>query len=290
MLAIVMLLWAGNSIVGRSMGGLVPPFTLALLRWTGAFAVVLPFAWNSLRRDRAAIVAGWRPLVVLGVLGVGLFNALLYAGLSRTPASTVLLIQAAIPPIVLLLDRLVFAVRARGRQVAGTLLSTAGVAFVVTQGDPGRIATLSVGPGEAIVLCAVLVWAAYTVGLRRRPPVSDASFVAVTFAVGLLTTVPLAAWEWAHGLTPTWTHASIGGVAYVALFPSLIAYVLYNRAAAMIGPPRAGQAIALMPLFGALLAAALLGERLGHEHWVGMALILGGLALAALPQRKGVQR
>src|SRR6185312_8132304 len=107
-LVLVMVLWAGNSIIGRAVRGEVDPLTLAFVRWTGASLILLPFAWGPLRREWPAIRAAWKPILLLGLLGVGAFNALLYSGLQYTTATNGLLLQAAIPAEVVIFDRLFF--------------------------------------------------------------------------------------------------------------------------------------------------------------------------------------
>ncbi|MES2988080.1 MAG: DMT family transporter, partial [Pseudomonadota bacterium] len=78
------LFWAGNSIVGRGASELVPPLALAFWRWSGALLLVLPLAWPHLRRDAAILRSSWRTLVILGTLGIGAFNTILYIGLQTT--------------------------------------------------------------------------------------------------------------------------------------------------------------------------------------------------------------
>jgi drug/metabolite transporter (DMT)-like permease len=111
------------------------------------------------------------------------------------------------------------------------------------------------------------------------------SFLAVTFAIGVIAMIPLAATEAAEIARIQWTPKVIGGCAYVALFPSVVAYLLFNAAVDEVGAGRAGQTINLMPLFGALLAAALLGEPLYRFHLAGMGLIAIGIALSWMSSR-----
>ncbi|WP_315763392.1 DMT family transporter [Sphingomonas sp. Y38-1Y] len=282
MLAIVMLFWAGNSIVGRAIREDVAPLTLALLRWTGALAIVLPFAWRSLAADRVVIVRHWRMLLLLGLLGIAAFNALLYSGLAATTASNALLLQAGVPALVLLIDRAGFGIRARPIEVAAVVLATLGVAVVVFRGDWHVAANFHLNPGDALILASVVVWALYTSLLRRRPGIAPASFLAVTFAIGVAAMLPAAATEWIAGRGIDPVPRALAGVAYVAIFPSTLAYALYNRAVGIVGPASAGRMIALLPLFGALLASALLGEALQAYHGLGMLLILAGIALPLL--------
>ena len=283
LLGLVMLLWAGNSIVGRAVRDEVGPFTLAFIRWTGASLVLAPFAVRPLLRDWPAIRRNWKAILLLGLLGVAAFNALLYSGLKHTTATNALLLQAAIPPAVMLFDRLFFGVRSNWWQAAGVVASVLGVVAIVFEGDPAAALRLHFGLGDALVLVSVVVWALYTVFLRLRPEISPVSFIATTFLVGVVAMAPLAAFE-AQPLL--WSPRVGGAFLYVALLPSLLSYFIYNHATAIVGPARAGQAITLMPLFGAFLAALLLGERLHPFHFAGMALILAGIFVAALAPRQ----
>ena len=187
LLAVVMVLWAGNSIVGRAVRFDVPPLTLAFVRWYGASLILLPFAWRPLKRDWPAIRRAWKPVLLLGLLGVGAFNALL--------------LQAAIPAAVVVLDRAFFRERSPRVQNLGVLFATVGVAAVVFEGDPARALQMQFGAGDLFVLASVLVWALYTVFLRLRPPIDPVSFVAATFIIGAISMAPLRRCCWERSCT-----------------------------------------------------------------------------------------
>jgi drug/metabolite transporter (DMT)-like permease len=286
LLGLVMVFWAGNSIVGRAVRGEVPAFTLAFIRWTGASLVLWPFAARSVWRDRHELLAKWPAVLLLGLIGIGAFNGLLYNSLKYTTATNALLLQAAIPALVVAFDRLFFGTRADPLHSAGVALSIVGVAVIVFQGDPALALKFHFGFGDALMLVACVVWALYTVLLRLRPKVAGESFVAVTFAIGVLTMAPFAGWEWLQGERIQWSLPVLGAFFFVCLFPSLFSYFMYNWATAEVGPASAGQSITLMPLFGALLSAALLGEPLYGYHWAGMALILAGIVISVLAVRR----
>jgi drug/metabolite transporter (DMT)-like permease len=183
---------------------------------------------------------------------------------------------------VILLDRVLFGVRSNWGQGLAVLASVLGVVVIVFEGDPASAQPHHFGLAEGLILCAVVVWALYTVLLRLRPAISPVSFVAITFFIGVLAMGPLAAWEWQSGHGVAWSPKVAGAFVYVALLPSLLSYFIYNHAAGVVGPARAGQAITMMPLFGAFLSAALLGETLHPFHFAGMALILVGIALGMI--------
>ena len=286
LLGLVMVLWAGNSIIGRAVRFDVPPLTLAFVRWFGASLILLPLAWRPLRRDWPAIRAAWKSVLLLGLLGVGAFNALLYSGLQYTTATNALLLQAGIPAAVVAFDRLFFGERSPWIQNLGVLFAILGVSAVVFEGDFSRALNLHFGAGDLLVLASIVVWALYTVFLRLRPQIDPVSFVAATFLIGAVTMAPLALIEALSGQHIRWTALAIGSFAYVCVLPSIVAYFIFNWAAGVVGPARSGVAITLMPIFGAFLSAALLGEALHGYHFVGMVLIVLGIALSFVALRR----
>ncbi len=64
-------------------------------------------------------------------------------------------------------------------------------------------------------------------------------------------------------------------MAYIAVFPSFIAYLFFNRGIELIGAGRAGQSWHLMPVFGSVLAVLFLGETFYAYHAIGIAMIAG---------------
>lgn len=287
LLAFVMLFWAGNSIVGRAVRDEIPPFTLALVRWAGSLALLLPFAWKHLAADRAEIRRGWAAILLLGMTGVAAFNAFLYSGLHYTTASNALLMQAFIPALVLVIGAVVFGDAAPRLRVIGVAVSTLGVMVIVFRGDANAIRNLHFGTGDALILGGCVAWAIYTACLRLAPPIHAVSLLATTFAIGVATMFPLAMGEARAVAEIRWRPEIFAAFAYVAVLPSLVAYFLYNAAVARIGAAAAGQTIGLMPLFGAAIAAWLLGETLHSYHAAGMVLIFGGIALSALTVLNG---
>ena len=278
LLTLVALFWAGNAVVGRAARDLVPPFTLALARWSGALLLLAPFAWRTVLSDAARLKGHWRIVLLLGLLGVAAFNALLYSGLHYTTATNSLLIQAAIPPLIAAFAFALFRDLTNRLQIAAIALSMTGVVIVVCQGDPNVLLHLKIGLGDALILIAAAAWALYTVLLRKRPAVHPLSFLACTFAIAVAAMAPLAVLEAFQGRAVVWGAPTLGAIAYVAVFPSLVAYLLYTRGVDLIGPARAGQFVNLLPLFGAVLSVLLLGEPLHGYHLLGGLFIVGGIA------------
>lgn len=280
-LSLTMLFWAGNHVVGRWASGHIPPVTLACLRWIGATALLAPFAWRELRADCSVVRAEWRMLVLLGVLGVGLFNTLQYIALAHTTATSAGIFNSAVPVLIVAIGATFFGQPIYRLQVLGVLISLVGVAIVLGKGDPRTLAALELNRGDVTMLAAVVLWALYSVLLQRRPAMHALSFALVTYFVATVLNIPLAAGEIAMGAKFDITPELLAALAYIVVFPSLFANLLFNRGVEIIGATRAGVFLHLVPMFTAGLAMVFLGEQPALYHGAGFALILVGVWLGS---------
>ncbi len=285
LLILTMLFWAGNSVVARGVHELVPPLTLAWIRWTIAGMIILPLAWPHLKRDLPTIRRHWPIVVLLGALGNGSFVSLYYIGVSKTTAINSLIINSAVPILIPIAAFIIFQETITRLQAGGITVSFLGVLTVLTKGDPALLATLQLNEGDLWILCAMMVWATYTSLLRKQPRMHWLSFATITFWVAAALNFPLFVGEMLAGrhLQPT-LHAFLA-IAYVSTLPSVVAQIFYIRSVGLIGASRAGSFMHLIPFFGAILAILFLGESLHLYHLGGFALILTGVWLASRPTR-----
>ena len=239
LLTVTALVWAGNSVVGRAAGRTVPPVALAVWRWSLAAAIVTLLA-PRLREDWATIRAALWPLARLALLGIGGFVILLYWGLTYTTAINSLLMQSAQPALTLVAAFLLFGERSGPVRLAGIVISLAGVLTIVAHGDPAALLALDLNPGDALILAAATLYAIYTVLLRDAPKVHPLSFAAATFTLGALAVLPVYLVELARGARIEAGGQAALTIAYVAIGPSIIGYIFYNRGVALIGGARAG--------------------------------------------------
>lgn len=289
-LALATALWSGNFVVGRAVHGRVPPVGLAFWRWAVALALLVPLARRPLAAQWRTLLRAWRVVVPLGILGVGNFNLFVYLGLTRTTATSALLLQSACPAFIAALSPLLGGGRPGRRQLAGIAVSLAGVLVILGRGTRAALGALAFGPGDLWVLAAVLSWAIYTLLLARRPAgVDPLALLTALVAVGVAWIAPFYGWELASGARLALDGVTVASVAYVAVFASVVAYRLWNEGVARVGANRAGPFIHLMPAFGSLLSVALLGEAFRPFHAAGLALVLAGVTLAGTgaPRRAG---
>ena len=139
------LLWAGNAIVGRMVHDLISPFALNFLRWAIAFMLLLPLAGWVLRRD-SAVWPQWRQFALLGLLGIGCYNALLYLALKTSTPLNATLVGSSMPVWMLAVGRICWGIAVSRRQLLGAGLSVLGVAVVLSRGDPQVLRQLQLVP------------------------------------------------------------------------------------------------------------------------------------------------
>ncbi len=282
LLSLMALFWAGNQVLGRAVAGHVPPVALSFLRWSIATLIVLPFALPHLRRDWPVVRENWLFIGFLGVIGGGAFNTLQYIGLNYTTALNSLVLNSIGPILIAIACVLLFKDRLTVSQMAGTVISMAGVLVVISRGEPELLASLSLNRGDLLILFAMAITAVYTAYLRLKPDIHWITFLFCMFLASGLFNLPLVIVEiLAFDKMVQPTLFTILAIGYVSIFPSILSYFCFVRGVELIGGVRAGIFMHLIPLFGALMAIGLLGEPLAAFHIVGFVLVLAGVALTS---------
>ncbi|MDQ2962814.1 MAG: DMT family transporter [Pseudomonadota bacterium] len=270
--------WACNWIVGRGLHAEIPPMAMTVYRWAFAIVFMLPFALPHVRRQWPLIRAHWRVLLLLGVLGVGSHNALAYLGLNYTSATNGVILNSFIPVMIIALSWLFLRQRLSNVQVAGVIVSLAGVLTILARGSLEQLLEFRLNPGDIFVIFSMLLWSLYTICLRWRPPGLDMlAFLFVIACVGTAAVLPLYLGEAMLSRQVEWTWEVVAALASVGLFSSFVAYIFWNRGVEQVGASVAGLFVHLMPVFGTILAWLFLGERLQIFHVAGIALILTGI-------------
>jgi drug/metabolite transporter (DMT)-like permease len=281
LLSITALCWAGNAIVGRLAAGHIPPVTLSFLRWSLAFLIILPFAWKHLRRDWGAIRARLGTMIVLSVTGIGAFNTLQYWALEYTQALNTLLLQSAGPLFVAVWSLILLGVRLTPAQAGGIALSLIGVLVILLHGDLTTLKNIELNRGDLIFTVALAIFGLYSVLSLKRPKIHGLSFVGFTFGCGAACLIPLLIWELLSRPLMQLDAMNLLTLFYVAVFPSTLAYLCFNRGVHLIGANRAAPFFHVVPVFGSVMAIVFLGERPQLFHIIGFALVLTGVFVAS---------
>jgi drug/metabolite transporter (DMT)-like permease len=280
-LALANLFWAGNWVLGRALRDAFDPISLNFWRWVIAVVVLAPFALPGLAAKRAVIRRNAGILALLALLSVSVFQSLVYLGLESTTAVNAVLINCAGPLFILLCAWLLEGERATLRQLAGILVSVAGILVILSRGDPAVLLQLRFHSGDAWIVLAIAIWGVYSVLLKRRPAeLGGVHFLFVLSVAGVLFLAPAFVLQILHSPPRAPSASEAAAVVYMGLAASVGAFLLWNRGVAVVGPNAAGFTLYLLPTFGTLLAIAFLGETFGAFHAVGIATIVAGVILA----------
>ena len=279
LLTLSSLFWAGNFVLSKAISTDIQPVTLAFGRWSLAFLFVLPFAYPHLKKDRVALLRHWKILLPIALLGISAFNTMIYIGLQSTTAINSLLLQSFFPVVVPMLAFFFFREKLTLLQIAGITVSLLGTLWLVSQGNPERLLSASLNRGDVWVFAAVVLYAGYALLLRFRPKVHPLSFLAATFGLGIVMLLPFWIGELYVYPSPALTVEVGLSFLYLAIFPSLVAYLFFNEAVGRIGATTAGLFSHLVPTFGSIMAILFLGEDFHSYHAWGILLIFSGIVL-----------
>jgi len=280
------LIFGLNYVVGRLAVGEVPAYTLGFTRWTFAALVLLPFAWKYLQADREKLTSSWKLIVLAGFLMPFMGAGVTYVALAHTTAVNGGVIQTSMPVMIVILAWIFLRERTTATQWAGTALAIAGVLYLIARGDPKVLLDLTFNLGDAILIACNLGLAGYSITVKRLPPgIHPLSLLTCVCAVGSIIHVPFFVTEIATGQIPTPGPVAYLSLAFVAIFPSIIAIMCWNNAIARLGAPRAGYYMYLTPVFAAIFGIPLLGETISLFHIIGGVVIIAGVTLSSRKPR-----
>lgn len=280
LLVVTMMSWAGNAVASRAAVGLIDPASITALRWVLVAVFLLPLCWRQLVQFRAVLRERAGYLILMGLMGFTIFNLLFYWAGHETTALNIALMQSIMPAVIMLGAFLFLRQPMSLLQWVGMVLAFIGAITVASQGDLGRLASLSLNIGDAMMLLAGLFYSAYSLMLRDRPAMPNiVFFTAIACSAAGSALIYLLGDMAYHGLNaPTAKGWLI--LLYIAVFPSLLAQIFFIRAVELIGAGRAGLFSNLVPIFGAGFAVLFLNESFALFHAAALIMILGGISLS----------
>lgn len=295
---VAMLIWAGSGIAVKAALTALAPLMLVLTRFTIAVALMglvglianrLTAENNILRLQKVERQDWW--LFVLG----GIFQPFMYFILetysykvlaSPTIAEAFLSTNPLIAPI---FAALFLRERVSVWNILGILVSTAGMVLLVLAGS-GSFELGSIW-GIPLALVTVCTAAAYSIILKKVPEkYSSLTVVFWVQLIGLVLFYIVAAGkavirpnsQWLLG----WSWSAASGIAYLAVFSSVVAFVLFCFSVRYMGVTKANIFNNIRPVFTALLMLCLFNEHLPAWKWVGIAIIVAGLFICQIKTTK----
>jgi drug/metabolite transporter (DMT)-like permease len=279
-------IWSGNVVVTKLAATAVHPSVIAFERWALALLLLTPFLALPVWRLRREIRPRLAKLAVLGLLGMAAYQGLAYYAAETTSATKMGFVVSLVPLLTMALSSLLLAEAPTLGMVGGGVLSLAGLALLLGQGDPLAPFSGGLAPGDGMMLVACITYSGYGVLLRRwhMPlPAWPSLYLQIAFATLFLLPGYLLAPAAPHSAT------AVGLILYAGIPTSILAPYLWMQAIRLLGPSRTSLFINLSPVMTAAIAMAVLGESLHPYHLAGGALVLAGVVLAQRFGRRTVQ-
>lgn len=274
---LAVLIWSLNITVTRYVVDYISPVSISFYRWLVAFLVLTPFMSAKVWRERQLVVQHWKQLAVLAAFGMVLYQGLGYTAAHYTTATNMGIINAFIPIFTIFVSMVMLKDIPNRFAVVGSLLSFAGLLYVMAQGNLLNLVQSGGHLGDVMMVLAVFFYAFYGVFLKKwqlQIPLMISLYVQIIFA--LLYHLPFVLWLGLDAINPQ----NVGSVLYAGIFPSLIAPLVWMLAVQMIGPNRTSIFMNLMPVFTAIIANIWLAEAWTVYHSIGGVIILLGILLA----------
>lgn len=274
---LAVLIWSLNIAVTRYVTDYISPVSISFYRWLVAFLILTPFMLFRVIQEWADIRPHLKQLAVLSAFGMVMYQGVAYTAAHYTTATNMGIINAFIPVFTIFVSMLILKDIPNRYAVVGSLISFAGLIYVMGQGNITALVQSGGHLGDVLMIAAVFFYAFYGVFLKKwqlKIPLMQSLYVQIGFA--LLYHLPFVLWM---GLDAV--NAENGpSVIYAGIFPSLIAPLLWMLAVQWIGPNRTSIFMNMMPVFTAIIAFFWLKEAWTVYHTVGGIVIVAGILLA----------
>ncbi|WP_426094911.1 DMT family transporter [Flavobacterium sp. DSR2-3-3] len=275
------MLWSVNMVIASGLKGHIPPVGLAFWRWTLAYIVLAPFAIKSTIKSFKIVKKHIRYLCITAVLGITIFNTLIYFAGKTTSAVNLSLIAISIPLFIVVLSRIIFKEKVSNIKIVGIATIITGVLILISKGSLQAILHINFTIGDLLMLVACFFFAYYTILVRQKPEeLTTKVFLFSVFFIGTIVLLPFYMYEHIYYQKVIFDTKTVLVTAYVGICASLISYYLWNEAIRMIGTSKTALIYYLIPVFSGILAYFFLNQAILPTQIISMAIIISGLFIS----------
>jgi drug/metabolite transporter (DMT)-like permease len=274
---LAVLIWSINAVVSKLSATAIDPAAISFYRWLLALITLTPFVLPGVIRHWSAIRTNWWKLLVLGMLGMVLYQSLAYYAAHSVSALFMGIIVSLIPLLTILISIVLLRVAPTVGIAIGSLLSLGGLIWLVSAGNPGELLQHGIGKGELMMFAATVSYALYGVLTKRWAialPNWQSLYVQILFGVVLLLPNFLMAQD------VSLTSQNIPLVLFAGIPASIVAPYLWIHGVMRLGANTASIFMNLAPVFTAIIAVLFLHEHLHSYHLIGGGITLLGVILS----------
>ena len=274
------LLWSVNMVIASGIKGHIPPIGMAFWRWTIACIVLAPFAIKSTIENFKTVKKHIRYLMLTAVLGITIFNTLIYFAGKTTSAVNLSLIAISIQLFIVVLSRIIFKEKVSTTKLVGITTIITGVLVLITKGSLEALLHINFTIGDLLMLMACFFFAYYTILVRQKPDdLTPKVFLFSVFVIGTIFLFPFYLWEHLFHKKVILDTKTVLATSYVGIFASLVSYYLWNEAIRLIGTSKTALIYYLIPVFSGILAYFFLGQAIVITQIISMGIIITGLLI-----------
>ncbi len=279
--------WSGNFIISRGVNQQIGPVSLAFYRWLMATVIIFPFAWKKYIAEKKQVLENWKYLAWVSLSGIALFNTCVYVAGHYTTAINMALIGTTSSPVFATIMAVIFLKeKMNAFRITGMIICIAGILLLISRGSLQILASFHFSTGDLWVLAGAFAFAVYNILVRKRPKIlSPLNFLFVIFAAGTIMLLPAFVIESWVGAPTQWSLSLVSAILYLGAGTSVIAFLCWNIALHSLGAGRTVLFGNLIPVFSALEAVLLLGEKITQIHIISGVLVIVGLMIANAKQR-----
>ncbi|WP_342221837.1 DMT family transporter [Candidatus Fukatsuia endosymbiont of Tuberolachnus salignus] len=275
--SLAVIIWSGNAVVSKISANAIDPAAISFYRWFLALVILTPFVFLSVVRNWHSIRKYWWKLMVLGLLGMVLYQSLVYYAAHSISALFIGIFSSIIPLLTLLISIVVLRVAPTVGIVLGGILSFGGLVWLVSAGDPAQLLRQGVGKGELMMFCASFSYALYGVLIKYWViKLPNWQFLYMQIAFGVLLLLP----PFLLASDIRLNAQNLPLVLFAGLPASVIAPYLWILGVIRLGANTASILMNLTPVFTAIIAVSFLHEQLYAYHLIGGGITLIGVILA----------
>ena len=281
-------IWSGNFIVSRYAIHLAGPLSLTFLRWTVATISMFPFAYKNFKNELPIFKQNKTYFFLMGLVGIAIYNSLIYTAGHYTTAINMALIGSIIHPIVAtVLAAIVVHEKLHWKNVSGIALGIIGILFLVSKGDINNIMQFKFATGDLWMVAAGCCFGTYNVFVKKMPAgISSNSFLLCIFAIGAIILLPFSLYEMTYVQPIQFSGQFLLIILYIGIGNSTIAYFLWNSAISKLGVGKTALFGTLIPLLSSIEAVFVLNETFTLFQAISGLIILSGIVINTWPSKK----
>ena len=164
---LAVIIWSINAIVSKISASAIDPAAISFYRWFLALLTLTPFVLPGVIRNWQSIKEYWWKLMILGLLGMVLYQSLSYYAAHSISALFIGIFNSLIPLLTVLISIVLLRVAPTVGIVLGSMLSFGGLIWLISAGVPAQLLQHGIGKGELMMFCASASYALYSVLTKR---------------------------------------------------------------------------------------------------------------------------